>query len=163
MTTPYAQYIREPRNNEEQKIFDLQELYMGPVPPLRFIRNVKAFWLVYVDHDGRSWAPAPYSWQPTSQRWCRINEEATGRNLDLRHHVIIGEVVMPNFPILDITVGKAVTVKPADGWESPDRLRPDPGFIVKRWKNGAMWAGYVDGGEKSGSCDQFFQLTLPSK
>lgn len=163
MTTPYAQYIREPRNKEEQAIFDLQALYKGPVPPLRFIRSVKAFWLVAIDSDNRTWPPEPYVWQPGAKRWCRINEEATGRDLDLRGRIIIGEVVMPNFPILEVTNDKAVTVKPADGWESPDRLRPDPGFIVKRWNNGALWAGYCDGSDKASSCDQFFQLTLPSK
>lgn len=108
MSKIISEYVRNPVTPEETEIHRLQELYMGPVPPIRFIKSVKAFWLVYVDSDGRDWPPEPYSWQPGAKRWCRINEEATGRDLDRRNWSIIGEVIMPEFVHFDVTHRKVV-------------------------------------------------------
>lgn len=44
-------------------------------------------------------------------------------------------------------------------WLNTKENPPMPGWIVKKWKNGSVWAGYYDGREKASSFD--FWLPLP--
>lgn len=108
MSKIISEYIRNPTTPAEVETLRLQELYKGPVPPIKHIRSVKAFWLVFVDTDNRDWPPEPYSWQPGAKRWCHINCEATGQDIDLRGWVIVGEVIMPDFVRFDGSVSKVV-------------------------------------------------------
>lgn len=106
-----SEYILNPTTPAEIQQKELQEKILGPVPPLRYIRSVKSFWLVYVDTDGRSWEPIPYVWQAGAQRWCNIGAVATGYNLDLRNHVIISEVQLPPIEHIEYSRDKIVVTE----------------------------------------------------
>jgi hypothetical protein len=50
---------------------------------------------------------------------------------------------------------------PRSPWISTEDRLPDRGqLIVKRWKNGATWAGVYSGSEKDSSFDAWFPLPL---
>lgn len=44
------------------------------------------------------------------------------------------------------------------GWKDPAVEPVQPGFIVKRWNSGALWAGFFDGNPKMAGCDQWYPL-----
>lgn len=45
------------------------------------------------------------------------------------------------------------------GWLDPKQFPPVPGMlIVKKWKNGAVWAGRYTGSEKDGSFHRYYLL-----
>lgn len=46
-----------------------------------------------------------------------------------------------------------------NGWINQKTTPAQPGYIVKRWKNGALWAGVYTGGVKDSSFD--FYINLP--
>ena len=51
--------------------------------------------------------------------------------------------------------------KPDAGWINASVRPPEKGWIVKRWKTGAVWAGKYDGTDKMGSCDEWMPLPKP--
>jgi hypothetical protein len=57
--------------------------------------------------------------------------------------------------IIDNTFNTDIASK---GWKDSKVEPPKPGFIVKRWNSGAMWAGFFDGSAKFANCDQWYPL-----
>lgn len=43
-------------------------------------------------------------------------------------------------------------------WYKTKERAPEPGMIVKRWKNGAVWAGMFSGNAKDSSFDEWMKL-----
>jgi len=58
-----------------------------PVPPGRHIGFAGFHFLQRVDYDGRTQGLEVYQWQPTAKKWCRCNEYASDRDLDLADYV----------------------------------------------------------------------------
>lgn len=49
--------------------------------------------------------------------------------------------------------------EPAPEWVQTSERRPDAGrLIVKRWKNGSVWAGVYNGSDKDSSFDEWVYL-----
>lgn len=46
----------------------------------------------------------------------------------------------------------------SSSWNKTKEMKPEPGFIVKRWKNGAVWAGYYSGTDKASSFNEWIKL-----
>lgn len=47
------------------------------------------------------------------------------------------------------------------GWFNAKRNPPEVGYIVKRWKSGALWVGYFNGDPKMANCDWWYPLDIP--
>lgn len=45
-------------------------------------------------------------------------------------------------------------------WKSPKDEPPKPGMIIKKWKNGSVWAGMFSGADKEMSFDQYIQVSI---
>ncbi len=60
--------------------------------------------------------------------------------------------------VIDASFNTAIVTK---GWFQT-RLRPlEKGYVIKRWKNGALWVGYFNGDPKMASCDEWYPLDVP--
>lgn len=46
------------------------------------------------------------------------------------------------------------------GWFQTARRSPVKGFIVKRFKSGALWIGYCDGDPSHADCEAWFPIYL---
>lgn len=54
--------------------------------------------------------------------------------------------------------GYAYPKEPEPGWIDAKVRPPEPGHIVKRWKDGSTWSGLFTGDPKMASCDYWFKL-----
>lgn len=52
---------------------------------------------------------------------------------------------------------------PVNEWLDPKEYPMQPGWVVKRWKSGTMWAGRYSGGDKAASCDEYCILPTPKQ
>lgn len=69
------------------------------VPPGHHIGMAGCHWVKQVDYDGRSLGSLEvYQWQPFAKQWCRPNEYAMDRNLDLVHYVWVAPCPLPVTP-----------------------------------------------------------------
>lgn len=57
----------------------------------------------------------------------------------------------------------ALVTPTTTGWISCSVQSPQPGWIVKRWNSGTVWAGYFNGDAKMASCDYWLPIPDVSK
>lgn len=69
----------------------------GLVPPGKERFYAKHHWVTRVDVDGRTCGLEVYQWQPGTQRWCRPNEYASERDLELEGYRYIAVCPTPPF------------------------------------------------------------------
>lgn len=66
------------------------------VPPGRHVGMAGCHWVAHVDCDGRSLGSLEvYQWQPFAKKWCRPNEHASDRNLDLVNYRWVAPCPLP--------------------------------------------------------------------
>ncbi|WJJ54953.1 hypothetical protein [Xanthomonas phage RTH11] len=53
------------------------------LPPMKYRQMGYSHWVERIDYDGRSCGLEVYQWQAHAGKWCRPNEYASGRDLDL--------------------------------------------------------------------------------
>lgn len=86
------------------------------VPPKSHIHRGGVHWVERIDYDGRSQGLEVYQWQPSAQKWCRINEYDTGGDLELVNYRWVAVCPMPVFKEEYLEV-KATLEKIRDGKE----------------------------------------------
>lgn len=64
---------------------------------------------------------------------------------------------MVSADVVDRTFNTAIS---DNGWFDAIVTPPQPGFIVKRWNSGALWAGFFSGEPKDAACDQWHPVVL---
>ena len=96
---PYSQVIKEPQTNLQKRIAEDYAETKGPLPPQHQLMAARYYWLALYDTDGRLWPARPFQWQPQAKQWCHIGEYATGRDLDLRGWVVVGDLEAPDLNV----------------------------------------------------------------
>jgi hypothetical protein len=68
-----------------------------PVPPGFHTGHAGFHYLQRIDYDGRPCGLEIYQWQPTAKLWCRPNEYARGRDLELIGYRYVATCPTPPF------------------------------------------------------------------
>lgn len=66
-------------------------------PPKRYLKYGYHHWVERIDYDGRSQGLEVYQWQSGVQKWCRPNEYASGRDVDLVYYRWVALCPTPPF------------------------------------------------------------------
>lgn len=104
---------------------DKQPVHYGQSPtemprPAGFhVGHAGFHFLERIDYDGRPCGTEVYQWQPSAELWCRPNEYAQGRNLDLIGYRYVAACPLPPFADEVQAAGRALKkleakVDPAD-------------------------------------------------
>lgn len=72
------------------------QIPLGP-PPGHHIQYAGCHWVRRMDYDGHPGGLEVYQWQPGAQKWCRVNEYAQDRDLELLGYVYVALCPMPPF------------------------------------------------------------------
>lgn len=67
-------------------------------PPRRHLHRAGWHFVERIDYDGRTCGLEVYQWQPQAQKWCRPNEYASNRDIDLVNYRWVAECHLPLFP-----------------------------------------------------------------
>lgn len=68
-----------------------------PVPPSYHVGMAGHHWVERIDYDGRSCGLEVYQWQPSVKKWCRPNEYAQDRDVDLTGYRYVAVCPTPMF------------------------------------------------------------------